>query len=282
MAIISKQFRVNDPVYFRSSEGLENGFIASVRGNKATVVVTDKREFSVPTNLLRLRQDVPPRRIFSRSQLKRIEFSVGDKVRFRPNSNGHITGTISRINPKRARVDSNQGSWNVPYPLLEAFDSKERGQKNLRRLLATAELADRLLAEHGLDEWRFEFDYAHQRGGLCSSAKRLISISEQFCLKTDMDEVRDTILHEIAHALVGPRHGHDKVWQAKALEIGCSARRTHRTQFTPPKYVISCVHCGWHQTRHKQLRGLICKTCKHKVVFEPYSDDLWNFYREAQ
>src|SRR5690606_4367091 len=31
--------------------------------------------------------------------------------------------------------------------------------------------------------------------------------------------------HEIAHALVGSRHGHDDVWRAKALAIGCSGSR---------------------------------------------------------
>ena len=39
------------------------------------------------------------------------------------------------------------------------------------------------------------------------------------------DEVLDTILHEIAHALVGPQHGHDAVWRAKAREIGCTGER---------------------------------------------------------
>lgn len=37
--------------------------------------------------------------------------------------------------------------------------------------------------------------------------------------------IRDTILHEIAHALVGPNHCHDLVWKAKCLEIGATPRR---------------------------------------------------------
>lgn len=38
--------------------------------------------------------------------------------------------------------------------------------------------------------------------------------------------IRDTWLHEIAHALVGPDHGHDEVWRTKALAIGCDGKRT--------------------------------------------------------
>ena len=38
----------------------------------------------------------------------------------------------------------------------------------------------------------------------------------------------DTILHEMAHALVGQVHGHDAVWQAQVL--GCSGRRCHDVQ----------------------------------------------------
>jgi len=42
-----------------------------------------------------------------------------------------------------------------------------------------------------------------------------------FSFEERSDElVRDTLLHEIAHALVGTAHGHDEVWKAKCLEIG--------------------------------------------------------------
>lgn len=33
--------------------------------------------------------------------------------------------------------------------------------------------------------------------------------------------MRQALLHEIAHALVRPGHGHDQVWKDKALQIGC-------------------------------------------------------------
>jgi hypothetical protein len=39
------------------------------------------------------------------------------------------------------------------------------------------------------------------------------------------EEIVDTILHEIAHALVGPRHGHDTVWKAKCTDIGARPER---------------------------------------------------------
>lgn len=41
----------------------------------------------------------------------------------------------------------------------------------------------------------------------------------------DEAEVRDTILHEIAHALVGPEHQHDEVWRRTAVRIGSTGTR---------------------------------------------------------
>ena len=35
----------------------------------------------------------------------------------------------------------------------------------------------------------------------------------------------DTLLHEIAHAIVGPGHAHDAVWQTAARRIDCKAKR---------------------------------------------------------
>lgn len=90
-------------------------------------------------------------------------------------------------------------------------------------------LGRRLLREHGLEHWSITTDRAKTRAGVCRFAARTISLSSALTRLHDEVEVRDTILHEIAHALVGPSHGHDDVWRAKAMAIGCSGERTLST-----------------------------------------------------
>ncbi len=86
-------------------------------------------------------------------------------------------------------------------------------------------LATSLLAEHGLDEWGVEFDRAKSRAGVCRFDRRVIGLSARLTRLHTEDDVRETVLHEIAHALVGPRHGHDAVWRRTALAIGSTGER---------------------------------------------------------
>lgn len=92
-------------------------------------------------------------------------------------------------------------------------------------LRAALALADSLLAEHGLHDWTATLDRAKTRAGACRFASRQVSLSGPLTRLHSEREVRDTILHEIAHALVGPRHGHDEVWRRAARAIGCSGAR---------------------------------------------------------
>lgn len=39
------------------------------------------------------------------------------------------------------------------------------------------------------------------------------------------NKIQDTVLHEIAHAIVGNKHHHDRVWKDCAQRIGCSGSR---------------------------------------------------------
>ncbi len=82
-----------------------------------------------------------------------------------------------------------------------------------------------LLREHGLTGWTVRLDRAKTRAGVCRFARREIGLSAPLTRLHSPEEVRDTILHEIAHALVGPEHGHDPVWRARALAIGSSGDR---------------------------------------------------------
>src|SRR3954468_12751994 len=86
-------------------------------------------------------------------------------------------------------------------------------------------LATALMAEHGLSGWRLVLDSAKTRAGVCRAQRKEIGLSRHLTALHAEPEVRDTVLHEIAHALVGPAHGHDEVWRATALRIGCSGRR---------------------------------------------------------
>ena len=86
-------------------------------------------------------------------------------------------------------------------------------------------LARALLREHGLEEWQVTLDRAKTRAGSCRFHTRTITLSRALTELHSEAEVRETILHEIAHALVGPEHGHDAIWRAQAKKIGSTGAR---------------------------------------------------------
>ncbi|MGA8209029.1 MAG: SprT-like domain-containing protein [Nocardioidaceae bacterium] len=92
-------------------------------------------------------------------------------------------------------------------------------------LRAAYDEAVRLLAEHGLGQWRVELDTAKRRAGVCRFRDRVIGLSAPLARLHSESEVRDTVLHEIAHALSGPGAGHGPRWQAEARRLGCSTQR---------------------------------------------------------
>ena len=90
---------------------------------------------------------------------------------------------------------------------------------------AVLDLARRLMSMHGLDGWEVVLDRARRRAGLTDHHRRRISLSRALMSLYSESEVRETILHEIAHARVGAAHGHDAVWRAEAQRIGASGQR---------------------------------------------------------
>lgn len=126
-----------------------------------------------------------------------------------------------------------------------------------------AALAQTLLAEHGLGGWTFAFDRARVRAGACHHHDRRITLSPHLTRAHDEGQVRETLLHEIAHALVGPRHGHDEVWRARALAIGSTGRRCYPGEpAVPGRWQGRCA--GGHVVhRHRRpTRVLVCTRCR--------------------
>ncbi|MFW5471087.1 SprT-like domain-containing protein [Knoellia sp. CPCC 206435] len=142
---------------------------------------------------------------------------------------------------------------------------------------AALTLGRRLLREHGLGDWSIRTDRAKTRAGVCRFSTHTISLSADLTRLHDETEVRDTILHEIAHALVGPFHGHDEVWRAKAVEIGCSGERTvpsHAPRVEGPWRGV-CPQ-GHVSTRHRRpTRVLSCSRCSG--TFDASSVISWTY-----
>lgn len=92
-------------------------------------------------------------------------------------------------------------------------------------LVGAMRLARKLMDEHGLHEWRLLGDDAKRRAGACRYGTRTISLSRPLTHLHDETEVRETVLHEIAHALAGPAAGHGPQWQSIATAIGSTGAR---------------------------------------------------------
>ena len=87
-------------------------------------------------------------------------------------------------------------------------------------------MAEAMMREHlDVTAWSFGFDSAKRRAGLCSYTDRRISISKYLVSIHSLDESRQVMLHEIAHALSGKAAGHGKKWLATAKSIGYRAER---------------------------------------------------------
>ena len=256
--------------------GDEYGYVAALKGRIALVVLDDGREFRVPVDMLKLRKGTKPRRVHSRNEAARMEFAENDDVSFVDSAQISHVGTIVKINPKYARVKCDADVWQVAYVNLNHENGATPTSEKRSRLTAIETEAETLLEKHGLKSWRFGFDHATRRGGRCMFDRQEISLSEQFAIVASDEEVTDKILHEIAHALVGPKHGHDATWKATAKRIGCSARVTHDIDFSSALWILTCPACGWQVPRMRRRKGLACAGCGGKVEFQPNEGKVSN------
>lgn len=125
-------------------------------------------------------------------------------------------------------------------------------------------LAHQLMTKHDLISkgWRFDLDNSKRRLGCCKYRIKTITFSKNYLPLVDLFELTDTILHEIAHAIVGHGHGHDRVWQWKAKEIGCNGKRCYQGEKrVEGKYKAVCPKCGKVHYKHRISRATREASC---------------------
>jgi hypothetical protein len=141
------------------------------------------------------------------------------------------------------------------------------------------ELAKQLLVEHGLDVegWNFQWDNAKVRFGQCSHKRKQISLSKHLTRLRALEATKNTILHEIAHALVGPRNGHNRIWKTKAKEIGCTGERCSNDVSISPSFKGTCPNCKREIYRHRR-KNISCGVCD-PGHFNPMFVFRWEKYK---
>lgn len=105
--------------------------------------------------------------------------------------------------------------------------------------------------------YTFAWGNRKRAGGTCNYLKKVITLERPLTI-ANLDNVhiiKNTILHEIAHALVGRGHGHDWVWKQTAMSIGCDGARCMSEEtngLTESKYTLSCSSCGKVTLAHRR------------------------------
>ena len=194
-------------------------------------------------------------------------------IRFVGSGGREHRATVTSIRTRSAHAVDDAGvEWQVPYSAILSVVNAPVPECTLAEIQALGDHLVSAFQSRGAlpAEWEFGFDLATSRAGVCRYAERRIDLSVSYCLAATRAEVEDTVLHEIAHAIVGPRHNHDAVWKAKAREIGCAGERCHRVQHSMPKWIGECG-CGQQWFRQTLQRRIMtdraCAKCSGAITW---------------
>ncbi len=128
------------------------------------------------------------------------------------------------------------------------------------------ELAESLLIVHKLFDWHFKFDGAKRRYGQCLYRTKTITLSRHLTLLNTEKHVKETIIHEIAHALTPYQH-HNRIWQLKAIELGIRPNRCAIDKAkVEPNFKAICFNCQHVHTRFRRTKNKreACAICCRK------------------
>src|SRR3954469_8503976 len=126
-----------------------------------------------------------------------------------------------------------------------------------------ARMARELMGEFGLNgsglfgwgaTWEFGWNRRKRSLGLCRYRERRMELSVHFVTANGEGEVRETILHEIAHALAGEKAGHGPKWKAMCGRVGCKPERGAHGGAVMPRgrSQAACPACGKEYWRHRR------------------------------
>lgn len=123
-----------------------------------------------------------------------------------------------------------------------------------------------LMTEHGLNSWNFRLDRARVRAGQCCYSSKTLTFSAALMSLWTEEQQRETVLHEIAHALT-PGHHHDRIWQLKCLDIGADPARTwghNGEESLEPRWTATCPNGHEMYRDRKPSKLFSCALCSRE------------------
>ena len=138
--------------------------------------------------------------------------------------------------------------------------------------LNDAEIIAKELMQKHCPEYSFSWDNAKRRFGSCNIKHKRITLSKDLVSLNNVEEVKNTILHEIAHAL-RPKCHHDYIWRLTAISLGCDGGRVYDNNkvITPEKKcVYQCPSCHREIKRFRKSKTLACGVCCKGKYDEKY------------
>ena len=142
----------------------------------------------------------------------------------------------------------------------------------------TKKLFDELKEEYNLNDWKLKFSRAYTTFGQCDYNSKRIIVSEKAIEQTTYKDVKQTLIHEFAHAIVGPSHNHNEVWRKQCIAMGGKGERCASVSLDKPyKYIVGCYDGCWkkrYMNRPKyNVARRICGKCKGKLFLRKLDKD---------
>lgn len=140
-------------------------------------------------------------------------------------------------------------------------------------------LAKQLISQY-VPEYTLQWNNHKNTYGSCVPASKTIFLSRPLTQLCDENTVRDTIMHEIAHAL-HPKDGHGREWQMQMIRFGLEPRRLCNAEIDKSSianWEAKCFNCSKvvHMIRKPRIERS-CKTCSSGGKFD--DRHVLNFYR---
>lgn len=153
-------------------------------------------------------------------------------------------------------------------------------------------IAEKMISKYPeLRYWRATYNNRKRAFGVCDYGKKQIELSSLLVPAMSEESIKDTIIHEIAHALC-PGQNHNNVWKAKCIELGGNGKRCggsdkykdgeagqQKVAQQLAKYTLTCPVCGEKSYKNrKPTKMSSCGICNPRTFDMRFKLELTQNY----